>query len=152
MPTCRVWIDIGADKTKLIDATLELLDDALARSDASGLWQLADADEVLWVEFAHAVDQLIVVARPDHIGVFITHMVVHCDRLGRENRHVDAALFHDAQLIVIDAMTDFLVGHRRRWRGRCLTGPLKFSDLVCTKFGDLRWGRGEVAVAIDNHV
>ena len=122
------------------------------RLHTSRLRQLAYADEMIRVELADAIDQFIVVARPDDIGILVAHMVVHRDRFRRENRHIDATLFHDAQLIVVDAVTDFVIGDGRRGRRRRLTCFLKLGDLVGAKLSDLGRGGRKVTVAIDNHV
>jgi len=79
-------------------------------------------------------------------------VVIHGHRFRRENRHVNPALFHDAQLIIVDAVTDLIVGDGRWRRSRRLACALKLGDLLRPEFGDLRRCGGEVTVAIDNHV
>jgi hypothetical protein len=78
--------------------------------------------------------------------------MIHGDRFRRKNRHVDAALFHNAQLIIVDAVTDFVIGYGGWGSRRCLTCSLELSDLVDAKLGDLGRSGRKVTVAIDDHV
>src|SRR5262249_18805837 len=145
-----IGIEVAADEAIFLDAALELADAAF-RIDAGRLRQLAHADEVLRIEPAHPVHQLVRDLRPLEADAFVADVVRHAGRARREDRQVGAALALQLELRALDARADLVVAdleaRARRLLPRVLdAGDLRFAEIVQL----LRLGR-VVAVTVDDH-
>ena len=111
----RIGVQVAADEPQLVDAALELGDAVLGRH-ARRLGQLADADEVVGVERAHAADQVVAHARPFEARRRVADVVRHHARARREDRDVGAALALHLELRAFEARADLVVADRRATR------------------------------------
>src|SRR5262249_43686024 len=134
----------------LLDAALELADAGL-RIDAGRLRQLAHADEVLRIEPAHAVDQLVRDLRPFEADAGVADVVRHAGRARREDRQIRAALALQLELRTLDARAQLVVADLERRARGLLRGILDAGDLALAPVVQLlRLGR-VVAVTVDDH-
>ena len=146
----RVRIEIAADKAELLHAALELRD-AVRRRHARALRKLAHADEVLGIERAGAVDQLVAVLGPVAARGFVADVMAHPHRTRREDGEVGAALALLLELRALEARADLVVADSERSLGRRVLGILQRRDLALAPFLQLLRGGGVVAVAVDDH-
>ena len=99
-------------KPSSLHAALEL-GDAVRRRDARRLRQHADRREVLRVERADAVDQVVLHARPVRADRGVADVVLHRARARREERDVGAPLALQLQLGLLQAVADLVVADLR---------------------------------------
>src|SRR5687768_15007119 len=102
MPARRIRIEVASDKSKFIDAALELRNRILRRNSRA-LRQLAHRDEVLRIEIADAIDQIIAVLGPVLAGGFISDVVAHHGSPRRKDGDIRAALPLKLQLGAFEA-------------------------------------------------
>src|SRR5215471_14267427 len=146
----RIGIQVAADKAKLVHAARKLLD-AVLRTNARGLRQLADADEVVGKERADAMDTVVGRARPFEADLAVADMMAHARSARREERQRGAALALDAELIALDARAEFVVADLDRTERRQRLLVPEGGDLLLTEIHQ-RLGFGRVmAVAVDDH-
>src|SRR4029077_7600489 len=100
-------VQVAADEAQLVDAPLELRDATLG-THARRLWQLADADEVVRVERAHAPDEVVAHARPFDARRRVADVVRHRARSRREDRDVGAALALHLELRAFETRADLV--------------------------------------------
>ena len=103
-----IGIEIAADEAEFLHAALELGDDA-ARIHARRLRQLADADEVLRIQLANAVDELVAVLGPVPARGLVADVMTHGAGARREDRHVGAARALQLELRVLETVADLVV-------------------------------------------
>ena len=101
-PARGIGIQIGANKTQLIDAPVEFIKYGFSRFDTRDLRQLANTHEMLRKHLAYAVNQVIAVPCPDHICFFVSELMIHTYCSGRENGEIDASFIHHLQLAIGD--------------------------------------------------
>ena len=148
----RIGIEIAADEAQLLDAALEFADRVLRRH-ARRLRQLADADEILRIQRADAVDQVVADLRPFEADALVADVMPHAGGARREDRQIGAALALQLELVLLDALADFVVGHlqrRARRHRRLVLGVGRRGLLLAEALQVLGLG-GVVAVAVDDH-
>ncbi len=146
----RIGIEVAADEAVFVDAALELADAAL-RIDAGRLRQLAYADEVLRIERADAMDQLVADLRPLQAQPGVTDVMRHAGGARREDRQAGAALALQLELRALHARADLVVADLERGARRFLRRVLDAGDLGLAEIVQLlRFGR-VVAVTVDDH-
>jgi hypothetical protein len=80
------------------------------------LRQLAHADEILRVERADAMDQIVADLRPFQAHALVADVMAHAGSARREDRDIGAALALQLELVLLDAFADFVVGDFQRAR------------------------------------
>jgi hypothetical protein len=145
----RIGIEIAADEPEFVDAAFQF-GDAIRQRVARRLRQLAHADEVRGKKSAHAVDQIVAVARPGKAGSRVADVVCHRRRARRKDRDVSATIALEFQLR-LDALPKLIVGDRERTCGNGDGGVLQRGDLRVAKSLKLFRRGGVVPVAVDNH-
>ena len=102
-----------------------------------GSWR--DADEVLRIELADAVDQVVAVLGPVQARRRIADVMRHGRGARREDRHVAAALALELQLRALEALADLVVGDRDgpfvRTAGGFFSSAICASRNFCSPFG-----------------
>src|ERR1017187_3236891 len=150
MTSGRVGIEVAADEAQLAHAALELCR-AVGRGDAGGLRQLADTDEVLRIQLAYAVDQLVADARPLRTDRLVAEMMPRRRGPRRKYRQVGAALALQFELRFLEAVADLIVADARalqRCRALRACEPAKLR--IAKRLQRSRRGR-VVAMAVDDH-
>jgi hypothetical protein len=147
-----IRIEIAADEAKLLDAALELAHRVLRRH-ARRLRQLANADEVLRIEVADAMDQIVADLRPFEADALVAHMMAHAGGARRKDREIGAALALELALILLDALANLVVGHFQRGarRHHRLFFGVRRRGLFLAEAVEVLGLGGVVAVAIDDH-
>ena len=116
MPAGRIRIQVAADEAELGHAALQLGDRSSSGVHAGRLRQLAHADEVLRIEPADAVDQIVAVLGPVQAGRLVADVMRPCaEARGEKIVTSRAALALKLQLRALEALPDLVVGDR----GRC---------------------------------
>ena len=110
-PARRIGIEIAADEAEFVHAAFELGNHA-ARIDARRLRQLADADEVLRVQLADAMDQLVAMLGPVPAGGLVADVMPHGAGARREDRDVGATRALQLELRILEAVADLVVADR----------------------------------------
>src|SRR5262249_5897368 len=152
LPVASGWIGIqvAADEAVLLHAALEL-GNARRRRHARRLRQLADADEVVRVERAAAMHQLVADLAPDAARLGVADVMRHRARARWKGRKVRCPAALELELRALQALPDLIVGDVERALARRLRGILERLHLQlapCLHLG----GRGRVvAVAVDDH-
>ena len=126
---------------------------AVLRRHARRLRQLAHADEVLRIERADAMDQIVADLRPFEADALVADMMPHAGGTRREDRQIGAALALQLELVLLDAFADLVVGHFQRGaRRHCrLVLGVGGRGLLLAEAMEV-FGLGRVvAVAIDDH-
>src|SRR5260370_41520508 len=98
----RVGIEMAADEAELRDAAFELAD-AIGGRRSRRLRQLADTDEILGIEGADAMNQLVADLRPMEAGGGRPDMMGHARCARREDGEVRAALALQLELRILEA-------------------------------------------------
>ena len=122
----------------------------MLRRHARRLRQLANSDEIVGIERAAAVDQVVADLGPRETDGGIADVVAHAGRARREDGEVGAALALKCQL-QLQALANLRVADveaRARRRPGCI---LPAGDLVLPKSLELPRRRRVVAVTIDDH-
>ena len=146
----RIRVQVAADEAELVDAAFELAN-AVVRRYARRLRQLADADEVVGIQRADAVDQIVAVLRPVQAGGRVADVMPHPRGARGKDRHIRAALALQLQLRPLEALPDLVVRDRNRAFLTRLRRVLERGDLrVAVRLQRLR-RRRVVTVAIDDH-
>ena len=115
--------------------------------------QLADADEVLRVERTDSVNEIVANLRPFEADALIADVMAHPGRARRENGEIGAALALQLELVLLDALANFVVGHLQRCaqrHGHLVLGIGGCGLLLAEAMEVLGFG-GVMAVAIDDH-
>ena len=150
MAAGRIGIEIAADEAEFLDAAFELADAGL-RIDAGRLRQLAHADEIVRIEVADAVDQLVADLRPHQADAGIADVMGHAHRARRKDGQIGAALALEPELGALNAGAQFVVADAQRRRRRPLRRILQRRDLTLAEIVELvRFGR-VMTVAVDDH-
>ena len=144
-------LSVGAYPAAVIAGALGFAD-ALRLVDrrARRLGKLADPDKGFRVKIDHPLDQVIAAPGPGLADLFVAHMVGHGRGARRKDGHVRAALAQQAQLILLDAFADLVVGDLRIGR---IDVPARFEGRLL-QITPLVMGRRRgriVAVAINDH-
>ncbi len=150
VPARRIRVQVAADHPELVHAALELGDAALGLH-ARRLRQLADADEVVRVELAHAVDEVVAQHRPLAARRLVADVVRHEARARREDRDVGPALALHLELRVLEALADLVVADDELGALRRLRRVVERGDLPLAPRLELRGCGRVVAVAVDDH-
>ncbi len=150
VPARRIGIEVAADEPQLVDAALEL-GNAILGAHARRLGQLADADEVVGVERAHAADEVVAHARPLEARGFVADVVRHEARPRREERDVGAALALHPELRALEALPDLVVADDERGAGGRLARVADRGDLLLAPGLERRRRRRVVSVTVDDH-
>ena len=149
--TGRVGVDVAPDEPELLDAAAQF-GNAGVDGRTRRLGQLAHRREVVGVQPADAVDEVVLVAGPVPGRVLVADVVAHPARPRREDRDVGAALALQAQLVGLDALADLVVGHVDRAELTDVGGiSLDRCHLRVPPCADCRRCRGVVTVAVDDH-
>jgi hypothetical protein len=117
------------------------------------LRQLADADEILRIERADTMDEVVADLRPFEADAFVADMVAHAGGARRENGQIGAALALQLELVLFDAFANFVVGNLQRGpcgQRRLVLGNSGRSLFLAEAMKILGLG-GVMAVAIDDH-
>src|SRR5262249_18478006 len=93
----------GTDEDELAHAALEF-GRAVDGWNPRRLRQLANTNEIVWIERADAVDQIVADAAPASTGRLPSQMVSHGRGARREDRHVGAALTLQLELRLLEAV------------------------------------------------
>src|SRR4051812_18735301 len=142
-PAARgIRIEVAADEAELPHAALELAD-AVLRLHAWRLRQLAHRREVLRIQPADAVDQIVAHARPLLARFRVADVVLHAARARREERDIGAALALQLELRSLDALADLVLRDLR------LAGRPR--ELRLAPGGEAGGRGGVMAVAINDH-
>ena len=104
----RIGIQVAADEPELVDAPRQL-PDAVGQRIGRCLRQLAHADEVLRVQVADAVDQIVAVLGPVQARRRVPDVMRHRRRARREDRDVAPPLALELQLRALEALADLVV-------------------------------------------
>jgi hypothetical protein len=148
VPARRIRIEIAADQAERFDAALEL-GHAIRRRHARRLRQLANADEIVGIEPAAAMDQIVADLRPCKADVGIADVVAHAGGPRREDSEVGAAFALKFEL-QLQALANLVVADVQVRIGRL--GPISpGGDLPLPKNLELSRRRRVVAVTIDDH-
>lgn len=91
MASGRVGIQVAPDKAELCYAAFEFFD-ARLRLHARRLWKHADADKIIRIKPADAMDQIIAQARPIRTGFGGSDMMRHRGRARRKDRQIRPTL------------------------------------------------------------
>ena len=146
----RVRVQVAADETELLHAALQL-GDAVGRRHARRLRQLADADEVLGIERAAPVDQVVADLGPVQAGGRVAHVVRHAGRPRREDRDVGAPLALKLELRVLQRLPDLVVADAQGALRRHVRRVAQPGDLFLP-VGVQRFRRSRVVpVTVDDH-
>src|ERR1700733_621163 len=150
MAARRVRVQIAADESQLLHATLELRG-TIHRRGTRRLGQLANSHEVLGIQRAHAINQIVAGPSPALTRGFVADVVSHGRSARRENRKVRAPGALQLELRILQAVADLIIADRRlRTRGNVKTA-FKAGELFVAEFLK-RGGRSRVvAMAIDDH-
>jgi len=73
------------------------------------LGQLANADEIVWIETANPVDQIVANLGPSKAGRSVTLVMPHGGRPGREDGDVGAAFPLEFELRFFQALADLVI-------------------------------------------
>ena len=146
----RVRVEIAADETQFLDAALEFFD-AVGRRHARRLRQLADADEIVRIKGAEAVDEVVRDLRPQRAGGRVADMMGHARCARREDGEIGAALALQFQLRVLDALPQLVVTDLEARPARRLRWVLDPGDLFLAPVMELCGLRRVVPVTIDDH-
>src|SRR5271155_3938106 len=150
MPAGWIRIQVAADESQFIDAALELRG-AVDRRYSRRLRQLADSDEVVGIQAADSMNQIVAGLRPAAAGRLVADMMGHGRRARRENREVGAACTLQFELCVLQAVADLIVADDARGAQRHVDAGLEPRNLFIAKLLQRRGRRGVVAVTIDDH-
>ncbi len=150
MPAGRIRIQVAADESQFIDAALELCG-TVDRRHSRRLRQLADTDEVVGIQAADSMNQIVAGLRPAAAGRFVADMVGHGRRARRENRQVGAACALQFQLRVLQAVADLIVADDARGGQRYVDAGLEPGNLFIAKLLQRSGRRRVVAMTIDDH-
>jgi hypothetical protein len=104
----RVRVEVDADEAELVDAALQLGNAGLRRH-AGELRQHADRHEVVRVELADAIDQVVPVLGPVDGGRVAAEVVGHGAGAGREERYVRTPLPLHLDLRAFQAFADLVI-------------------------------------------
>ena len=137
-------------KPSSIDAALQLAD-AVRGRDSGRLRQLADRGEIIRVERAHAIDQIVADLGPIQAGGRSADVVGHRGGARREDCQVGTALALEFKLRVFEAVADLIVTDFKSGSGGRLRGVVRSSDLALAVTLQFARSGGVVSVAIDNH-
>src|SRR5262249_24226869 len=110
------------------------------------LRELADAHELVRVERAAPMDQVVADPGPRETGVAVADVVAHAGRAGRKDREVRPPLALELELRALERLADLVVADARRGRPRGRVGDV----LLAVGLQRFR-GRRVVAVAVDDH-
>src|SRR5262249_20524050 len=153
-PVAARWIriQVAADHAELGDASLELAD-AVPWRHARRLRQLADADEVVGIQLAHAMDQIVAAPGPVKARRRIPDVMRHGRRARRKDRDVGPALALKLELRALEALADLVVRDPGvRQGGSCWTRRVfQRRDLRVAPDLEPFRRRRVVTVAIDDH-
>src|SRR5262249_1810420 len=117
---------------------------------AGRLRQLADSDELVGIQPAHAVDQLVADRRPGLARGAAPYMVAHLARDRGKNRDIHAAVAHGFRLGALQALADFAVADDGRSLGR-ERRILERVGLALAPVPQRLGGGSVVPVAVDDH-
>ena len=143
----RIGIEVAADEPEFLHAAFQLAD-AVVGPHARRLGQLAHADEIVGIERADAVDQVVAHLRPVEAHRGGADMVRHARGARREDGDVGAALALELEL-GLHARAHLVVAeleHVARGRLRRL---LQGGDLALAVLVERFRRGGVVAVAVD---
>src|SRR5438046_10763451 len=99
MPARRIGIQVAADKIQLAYAALEL-GNGVGNGHSRRLRQLAHADKILGIQVDHALDEIVVRARPGARDRLVAEVMTHGRSAGREEGEIRAALLLDRKSVV----------------------------------------------------
>ena len=129
----RIWIEIAPDEAEFHHAPLQF-PDAIIRSHARRLRQLAHAHEVLGINHAHAMDHVVARDGPVQAGLRVANVMPHHRRPRRKNGEIRAALALELELRAFKRLADLIIADvhvPRRGDMRRLLEPVDLALAVC---------------------
>ena len=151
MAAGRVGIQVAADEPELGYASFEFGGTVLRRH-AGRLRQLAHAHEVVRIEQADAMNEVIARPGPALTRDFVADVVRHGRGARRENRDIRTACALQLQLRIFQAVANLIVGDFFLGAERYIETRLQARDLCIAKFLQLAGSRRVMAVAVDDHL
>ena len=146
----RIGVEVAADESELVDAAFELANASVGRHTRR-LRQLTDTDEVLGVQRADAMNQIIAVLRPVETRRRIADVMSHAGGARREDRHVGASLALELELRSLEARANLVIRDRNRALLATVRRTCKRRDLRLAP-GQQRLRRRRVmTVTVDDH-
>ena len=145
----RIRVQVAADEVQLPDAALEL-GDRVRDGHSGGLRQLADTDEILRVQVDHALDEVVVGARPGARDGLVAEVMPHGRGARREHGEIRAALLLQPQLVLLDGFPDLVIRDGAGPGRRC-TRVLQARELRIAEFLMSGRRRRVMTVAVDDH-
>src|SRR6267154_1075299 len=146
----RVGVQVAADEPELFDAALELRS-ALDWDNSRRLRQLTDTDEILRVQRADAVNQVVAGPSPASTRRLVADVMGHGRGAWRKNGQIRTPRPLQLELGVLQALANLVVADRRlRVQGE-VQALFQTRDLRVAKFLQRARRRGVVTVTIDDH-
>src|SRR5690348_2958989 len=113
MPTGRVGVEVAADEPQLAHTALQLRGTVRGRNTGR-LRQLTDSDEILRIQTADAVYQIVAHLRPAQAGGLIANVMCHRGSTRREDREIRTAFALQFELGLLEAVPDLVVADAER--------------------------------------